>query len=278
MAFPMAFRKWVGIGLILLSGVWFAGILMTPFLALPLGIKAIVGVAFAALMEVSFWLGSLIVGKQIISRYWLSIKRHLGLGPKIVANDPSQHAMDNPTKASSLENAPDQALGHQGKGLVFLEENLPYVVMIIIGVAIFLLGFGIPFVGWLSATLYAAYGVIGALWIIVFVCPYCPNFGSGCFSGHGQISKMFMPKKDESKFVKKFKGNIPAIIPIYAIPTIAGLIFFGLSLSYVMLLRVIAFAVNSYYIAPLISGKVACANCSVREECPWYRKGSSSKK
>lgn len=62
---------------------------------------------------------------------------------------------------------------------------------------------------------------------------------------------MFMPKKDESMFVKKFKENIPAIIPIYAIPMIAGLVFFGLSLSYMMLICVIAFAVNSYAIAPL---------------------------
>jgi hypothetical protein len=270
----MAFRKWVGIGLILLSGIWFAGILVTPFLAVPLGIKAIVGLAFVALMEVSFWLGSLIVGKQIISRYWLSIKRRLGLGPKVVANDPPKNTMESIQRASSV----DHAIGHQGKGFVILAENLPYAIMIVIGVVIFLLGFGFVLAGWLSAALYVAYGIVGTLWIITFVCPYCPNFGSGCSSGHGKISIMFMPKKDENMFVKKFKKNIPAIIPIYIIPMMAGLVFFGLSLSYTMLICVVAFAVNSYVIAPRVSWKFACANCSAREECPWIRRGSSTGK
>lgn len=77
----MGWKKWIGIGLIGLSGIWFAGILLTPFSPWSVEAKAITEVVFVVLMEGSFWLGSLIIGKQVISRYWLAIRRHLGLGP-----------------------------------------------------------------------------------------------------------------------------------------------------------------------------------------------------
>lgn len=164
------------------------------------------------------------------------------------------------------------------KGFVFFVENLPYAAMILLGIIIFLLGFGFSTVAWLSAGLYAVYGIIGILWIIIFVCPHCPNFGSGCFSGYGQISATFMKKKDERIFAKKFRENIPAIIPIYVIPLIAGLVFFWQSLSYYVLLWTVAFALNSYLLAPQISKKYACANCSVKEECPWMGEGGAFKR
>lgn len=70
----MAWQKWTGIGLIGLSGVWFACIFVIPFLALSIEIKAVLEAIFLALMEGSFWIGSLIIGKQVLSRYWRSIK------------------------------------------------------------------------------------------------------------------------------------------------------------------------------------------------------------
>lgn len=268
----MGFRKWVGIGLILLSGVWFACIFATPFLNLAVEFKAILGGVFLVLMEASFWLGSLIIGKQIVSRYWLSIKHRLGLGSKSSAG-----LADAPPMGTEVAPVASNARRGEGKALMILVENISYAAMILIGAAVFLLGFGFTLTGWLTAALYAVYGVIGALWIIVFVCPYCPNFGSGCFSGHGQVSAMFMQKKDQRKFASEFKKNIPVIIPIYAIPMVAGIVFFGLSLSYLVLLCAIAFAVNSYAVAPLVSKRVACSKCSVRDECPWMGKGAAKK-
>jgi hypothetical protein len=272
MVHGMTLKKWIGIGLILLSGVWFACIFVTPFLNLAVEIKAILGVSFLVLMEASFWLGSLIVGKQIVSRYWLSIKRHLGLGSKSNAG-----LTDTPLEGTLKAPAAGKVRWTEGKAFVILVENIPYAAMVLIGSAIFLLGFGFTFAGWLSAALYATYGVIGTLWIIVFVCPYCPNFGSACFSGHGEISAMFMQKKDQHKFASEFKKNIPVIIPIYAIPMLAGIAFFGLSLSYLVLLCAIVFAVNSYALAPLVSKKFACSKCSVKDECPWMGNSAAKK-
>jgi hypothetical protein len=163
----------------------------------------------------------------------------------------------------------------QGKRFIILMENLPYALMILLGASIFMLGFGFSFTAWLSAGAYAVYGIIGTLWIIVFVCPYCHNFGSGCFSGHGQISSMFRQKKDERLFVTKFKKNIPIIIAIYLIPVIAGGIFLIFSFSYAILALIVLFALNSYLVAPEVSKKYACANCSVKEECPWMGENSA---
>jgi hypothetical protein len=163
----------------------------------------------------------------------------------------------------------------QSKRFIIFIENLPYALMILLGASIFVLGFAFSFTAWLSAGLYAIYGIIGIFWIIVFVCPYCHNFGSGCFSGHGQISSMFRPKKDERLFVAKFKKNIPVIIAIYLIPIIAGVIFLIFSFSYAILALIILFALNSYLVAPEISKKYACANCSVRDECPWMGENSA---
>jgi hypothetical protein len=163
----------------------------------------------------------------------------------------------------------------QSKRFVIFMENLPYVLMILLGASIFILGFAFSFTAWLSAGLYVVYGIIGAFWIITFVCPYCHNFGSGCFSGHGQISAMFRQKKDERLFAIKFKKNIPVIIAIYVIPVIAGVVFLVYSFSYAVLALIILFAINSYWVAPEVSKKYACANCSVRDECPWMGENSA---
>jgi len=70
----VAWKKWTGLGLIFLSGVWFACIFIVPFTGFSLAIKAILGTVFFFLMEGTFYLGLFIVGKQLVSRYWKSIR------------------------------------------------------------------------------------------------------------------------------------------------------------------------------------------------------------
>lgn len=71
----VSWKKWVGLGLIGLSGVWFAGILLTPFGPFSLAIKAVLAVVFLVLMEGSFWLGTLIIGKQAVEKFWQRFKK-----------------------------------------------------------------------------------------------------------------------------------------------------------------------------------------------------------
>ena len=71
----MGWKKWVGIGMILMSGVWFAGIFIVPFTVFSIAVKAALGLVFLALMEIFFWGGSIIVGKQALSHFWNSFKK-----------------------------------------------------------------------------------------------------------------------------------------------------------------------------------------------------------
>ena len=66
----MDLKRWVGAMLIGLSGLWFALLLAVPLLPLTLEYKAAAAIVFLVLMEASFWLGTVIVGKQVVSAFW----------------------------------------------------------------------------------------------------------------------------------------------------------------------------------------------------------------
>ncbi len=159
---------------------------------------------------------------------------------------------------------------------IFL-ENLPYIIMILLGAFIFLFIFNFSQIAWLSAAAYIAYGIIGVFWMASFVCPYCANFGITCPSGHGQISAYFKKQKDIQLFAKEFKKNMPVIIPIYAIPVIVGVISFLFNFNYSVLVLIVVFAINSYIVAPEVSKRIACINCVQKEECPWMHTKKKSK-
>jgi hypothetical protein len=70
----VAWKKWLGIGLIGLSGIWFALLLLAPFGPFSIEMKALLALLFLALMEISFWLGTIILGKQALSKFWSFLK------------------------------------------------------------------------------------------------------------------------------------------------------------------------------------------------------------
>ena len=72
-------KKWIGLGLVALSGVWFALIFLVQFMALTLEARAMVSALFFFLMEGTFYLGLFLVGKQLISKYFRSVRLRLGL-------------------------------------------------------------------------------------------------------------------------------------------------------------------------------------------------------
>jgi hypothetical protein len=80
-ASPEGWRKWIGLGLVLLSGVWFGCIFVVPFTGFSLAAKAVLGTVFFLLMEGTFYLGLFLVGRQLLSRYWRSIRLKLRLSP-----------------------------------------------------------------------------------------------------------------------------------------------------------------------------------------------------
>ena len=59
----------LGIFLMVFSGVFFAATLIIPFFDLPTRTKVIASTTSFVLMEVVFWLGGLLVGKELFTKY-----------------------------------------------------------------------------------------------------------------------------------------------------------------------------------------------------------------
>ena len=53
-----------------------------------------------------------------------------------------------------------------------LINNIPYLAMTMLGTVIFLATLGSSAWGLMAAAAYLAYGLMGAVWIMIFVCPY----------------------------------------------------------------------------------------------------------
>lgn len=156
-----------------------------------------------------------------------------------------------------------------------LINNLPYILMAVIGGIIILSGYKISFQGWLLAGSYILYSIIGAFWIIIFICPYCHYYNTrACPCGYGKISGKLRQKGDENLFRKKFNMHISVIVPLWIIPLIAGIIFLINNYSLFMLALIIIFSVNSFIILPLLSRKHGCADCPQKKNCPWMRSRS----
>jgi hypothetical protein len=154
-----------------------------------------------------------------------------------------------------------------------LMDNIPYSLMIVFGVLIFLFGLGFTATAFVAAGLYVLYGFLGIFLMLIFVCSHCANFGSNaCVSGYGKFAARLVKRKDRDGFTRAFKSYIPFIVPIWAIPALAGIAFLILSFSALMLALVVLFMVISYAILPMLSTKYACARCPQRDKCPWMGK------
>jgi hypothetical protein len=159
---------------------------------------------------------------------------------------------------------------HEYTNLQQFIDNVPYIIMIILGAFILSIGLELSIWGWVAAGAFVLYGVIGAFWIIVFVCPFCRYYDSrACPCGYGLIAAKLRSKKDGDRFIEKFKKHIGVIVPLWIIPIIIGGITLTYNFYWEMLVLLIAFALNSFIILPLISRKYGCAHCPQRDACPW---------
>jgi hypothetical protein len=152
-------------------------------------------------------------------------------------------------------------------------DNIPYILMTIFGALIFIVGLESRSSRWLFAGAYVLYGIAGALWIIIFVCPYCHFYDTrACPCGYGQISAKLRKIRDQSRFNEKFKRHIPVIVPLWLIPIVAGIIFLVDKFSLSLLLLMALFAIDAFLVLPLVSKKYGCAHCPQKDTCPWMRK------
>lgn len=152
-------------------------------------------------------------------------------------------------------------------------NNLPYTVMTLLGSTMFVLGLETTLWAWIAAGAYLAYGVIGAFWIMIWVCPYCSYYGSrSCPCGYGKVSAKLRPKAASECFNEKFKRHIPVIVPLWFIPLVAGGVIAAYRFSWPLLGCALVFGINSFVILPLVSMKHGCTGCPQKDTCPWMRK------
>ncbi len=154
--------------------------------------------------------------------------------------------------------------------------NLPYITMVVLGSIILGLGASGPNFGWVPALLYFFYGISGAVWIMVFVCPHCRFHGTRyCPCGYGWIAAKFRERKGEDRFNEKFKRHIPVIVPLWFIPAISGGVMLWKGFSWVTLALVALFVFDSFVVLPLLSKRRCCARCPQKDSCPWMASGKS---
>ena len=157
-------------------------------------------------------------------------------------------------------------------------NNLPYITMIALGAVVLAAAFGRSALGWTLTSLYVAYGIVGALWIIVFLCPYCRYYGTrSCPCGYGSIAARLRDRKPGNRFNEKFKQHIPVIVPLWFIPAIAALPFLVKGFSWFLLVMAVLFALDAFLVLPLVSTKHGCKDCPQRDSCPWMAARAKAK-
>jgi hypothetical protein len=151
-----------------------------------------------------------------------------------------------------------------------LINNLPYIGMTVLGAAVFAVAFNQSPWGWIAAVAYLLYGAAGALWIMIFVCPYCHFWNTAaCPCGYGQIAAKLTEKSDGDRFKEKFRRHIPVIVPLWFIPPLAGFVAVIRSFSWPLLVLLAVFAIDAFIILPLVSTRHGCAECPQNDSCPW---------
>lgn len=152
--------------------------------------------------------------------------------------------------------------------------NIPYAAMVLLGtIAIaFVLEFSV--LGLAAAGIYFVYGIVGTLWIIVFVCPYCRYYATKeCPCGYGTIAERFVKKGERDLFKEKFKRHIPVIVPLWILPVVCLGIGLWQSFSWLLIGFLAVFIFESWIVLPIVSKKHGCIDCPQKEECPWMGKG-----
>ena len=156
------------------------------------------------------------------------------------------------------------------RGIETFSHNLPYILMTVLGAIVLFRSFSGSAWAHLTAAGYVLYGLAGAFWIMVFVCPFCRFWDTNsCPCGYGKVAAKIRGRQAEDRFNEKFKKHIPVIVPLWFLPLAAAApaLVRGFSLGLVIL--VAAFVVDAFVILPRFSSQHGCRDCPQRQTCPW---------
>ena len=151
-----------------------------------------------------------------------------------------------------------------------LINNIPYITMTLLGTVIFIVTFDNLVLALTAAGAYLIYGIAGAFWIMVFVCPYCSYWNTrSCPCGYGRIAAKFRSKSAVDCFSDKFKKHIPVIVPLWFIPILVSSPVLVSRFSWLLLALLIIFALDAFVVLPLVSTQHGCKECPQKDTCPW---------
>jgi hypothetical protein len=157
-----------------------------------------------------------------------------------------------------------------------LLHNLPYIAMTVLGAAVLFRSFQGSVWAYGTGAGYVVYGALGALWIMVFVCPFCRFWDTdACPCGYGKIAARIRKRQSEDRFSEKFKKHIPVIVPLWFLPLFAAAPALIRGFTWAFVVLVVAFMVDAFVILPLLSTQHGCRDCPQRQTCPWM-KGKSA--
>jgi len=179
---------------------------------------------------------------------------------------PANNSGPRDNLSADEQTAPMRQYSHAAE----LIDNIPYAAMILLGTAILAVSITAPTGRWLWAGLYLLYGLGGAVWIVVFVCPFCRYYDTrSCPCGYGQIAPLLRTKNSTECFSDKFKKHIPVIVPLWFIPLLVGVPVMIRTFSWATLALLILFSLDAFVVLPLVSTKHGCKECPQKESCPW---------
>lgn len=66
---PSSWSRWTGAGALILSFTLYGSLLLLPFLPIDTVMKAAAVPVLIVLAEVAFWIGGILLGKEVVARY-----------------------------------------------------------------------------------------------------------------------------------------------------------------------------------------------------------------
>jgi len=150
-------------------------------------------------------------------------------------------------------------------------HNLPYILMMVLGAAVLFWSLNGPWAH-VTAGAYLLYGLVGALWIMAFVCPFCRFWGTdSCPCGYGKVAARIRGRQAADRFSEKFKKHIPVIVPLWFLPLIAAGPVLARGFTWGLAILAIVFVVDAFLILPRFSSQHGCRDCPQRQSCPWMK-------
>jgi hypothetical protein len=153
-----------------------------------------------------------------------------------------------PTQSGQVDEKPN--------GLLYeIVGKLPLVSMLLLGTATVCSAGPDSFWNWICAASYLGYAAVAVTWFTVSACP----------RRRAKVAESVEPRKDS----RTFWAGLAAIVPLWIFPPLAAVVALYLDFSWLVTILVLAFAVDSFVVLPLVARLYVCARCDQKTNCPW---------